>query len=45
MKLGYDWIALYVNDNSVICFDSFGVERLPKKIKKFIENKILYKYF
>ena len=30
------WIALYVNDNNVTYFDSFGVEHIPKMIKKFI---------
>ena len=25
--------------DEVICFDSFGVEHIPKKIKKFISNK------
>ena len=24
------WIALYVNDNNVTYFDSFGVEHIPK---------------
>ena len=33
------WIALYVNDNNVTYFDSFGVEHIPKEIKKFIRNK------
>ena len=26
------WIALCVNDNNVTCFDSFGVEHIPKEI-------------
>ena len=26
------WIALCVNDNNVTCFDSFGVEHIPKGI-------------
>ena len=26
------WIALYVNDNNVTYFDSFGVEHVPKEI-------------
>ena len=30
---------MYLNDNNAIYFDSFGVEHLPKEIKKFIENK------
>ena len=33
------WIVLYVNDNNVAYFDSFGVEHIPKEIKKFIGNK------
>ena len=32
-------MALYVNDNNVIYFDSFGVEHIPKEIRKFIGNK------
>ena len=31
--------ALYVNGNNLICFDGFGVEHIPKEIKKFIKNK------
>ena len=37
--IGTYWVALYVNNNDVTCFDSFGVEHIPKKIKKFISNK------
>ena len=33
------WMALYVNANNTIHFDSFAVEHIPKEIKKFIENK------
>ena len=33
------WIALYVKNNEVIYFDSFGVEHVLKEIKKFIGNK------
>ena len=33
------WIALYVKDNEVIYFDSFGVEYIPKELKKFIGHK------
>ena len=32
-------IAFFVKSNEVIYFDSFGVEYLPKEIKKFIRNK------
>ena len=34
-----DWIALYVNAKNITYFDSFGVENIPKEIRKFIENK------
>ena len=34
-------MALYVNDNNVIYFDSFGVEHIPKEIRKFIRNKAI----
>ena len=42
--IGTHWIALYVNKiafktNEVIYFDSFGVEHIPKEIKKFIGHK------
>ena len=33
------WIALYVNSDKLTHFDSFGVEHIQKKIKKFIGNK------
>ena len=34
------WIAFYANNkNTVTYFDSFGVEHIPKEIKKFINYK------
>ena len=33
------WIALYVNNNEVIYFDSFGVEHVPKKSKDLLDIK------
>ena len=30
---------MYVQNNSVTYFNSFGVEYIPKEIKKFINNK------
>ena len=36
---GTHWIALYVKNNEVIYFDSFGVEHGPKEIKRFIGHK------
>ena len=30
---------MYVNAKNVTYFDSFGVEQIPKEIRKFIRNK------
>ena len=44
-SIGIHWIVLYVNGNNrtasckEIYSDSFGVEHVPKQIKKFIGNK------
>ena len=38
-SIGTHWIALYVNGTNVTYFDSFGVEHIPKEIKKFIPHK------
>ena len=38
--IGTHWIALYILNNKVTCFDSFGVEHIPKEIKKFIRGSI-----
>ena len=37
--IGTHWVALYVQNNNVTYFDSFGVEHIPKEIKRFINNK------
>ena len=37
--VGTHWIALYVKDNEITYFDSFGIEHVPKEIENFIENK------
>ena len=37
--IGTHWIALYVKNNDITYFDSFGVEHIPKKIIKFIARK------
>ena len=37
--IGTYWIALYVKNNVVTYFDSFGVEHIPKEIKAFIKNR------
>ena len=39
LDIGTHWIALYVKNNDITYFDSFGVENIPKEIKVFIKNK------
>ena len=38
--IGTHWVALYLNNNDVIYFDSFGVEHIPKDIKAFIDRSL-----
>ena len=38
-SIGTQWIALYVNAEYITYFDTFGVEHIPKEMKKFIGNK------
>ena len=37
--IGTHWIALYVLNNDIAYFDSFGIEHIPKEIKAFTGNK------
>ena len=37
--IGSHWIALYVQNNDVTFFDSFGAEHIPEEIRKFIRNR------
>ena len=39
--IGTHWVALYVNNKTATHFDSFGVEHIPKNVKKFINDKII----
>ena len=41
--IGTHWVALYVQNNNVTYFDSFGVEHIQKEIKAFINNKNITK--
>ena len=38
-NIGTNCIALYILNNNVTYFDSFGAEHIPKDILKFIGNK------
>ena len=37
--IGTHWVALYVNNKTIIYFDSLGVEHIPREIMKFIARK------
>ena len=39
--IGTHWIALYILNDNVTYFDSFGVEHIPKEIKKFIDKSTI----
>ena len=39
--IGTHWVALYVQNNNVTYFDSFGVEHIPKEIKTFTGRSLL----
>ena len=38
--IGTHWIVLYVNNKTVTYCDSFGVEHIPKEIRKFNNKNI-----
>ena len=33
------WVALYVQNNNVTYFDTFGVEHIPREVRTFFTNK------
>ena len=37
--IGTHWIALYVKNNDITYFDSFGVQHIPMEIIKFVGRK------
>ena len=37
------WVALYLHNNNVTYFHSFGVEHIPKEIKTFIDRSLSIK--
>ena len=37
--IGTHWVALYIQNNDVTYFDSFGVEHIPKKLKHILVIK------
>ena len=41
--IGTDWVPLYMKNNDVTYFDSFGVEHIPKEIKTLIRNNNIKK--
>ena len=39
--IGTHWVALYALNNNFTYFDGFGVEHIPKEIKKSIEGSLI----
>ena len=39
-NIGTHWFTLYVQNNDVTYFYSFGVERIPKEIKAFMDRPL-----
>ena len=39
--IGTHWIGLYALNDNVTYFDSFGVEHIPKEIKKIIDKSTI----
>ena len=37
--IGTHWVALYVNNETIIYFDSFRVEHIPNEVMKFTGNE------
>ena len=44
-EIGTHWVALYVKNNDITYFDSFGVEHIPKEIKTFMKNRNIKQIF
>ena len=40
-KPGTHWVAIFIQKKNAVYFDSFGVERLPEEIKRFLHGKNL----
>ena len=43
--IGIHWVALCVKNNDITCFDSFGVEYIPKEIINLLVIKTLKQTF
>ena len=41
-QAGTHWVAIFVNDNRAVYFDSFGVEHLPVEIQRFLRKKDIH---
>ena len=44
-SVGTPWIVLYVNDEDLTYFDSFGVQHIPKEINGSTDNKNITNIF
>ena len=42
---GKHWISLFIDKNTAVCSESFGIEDIPKEVwNKFRDNQILTIY-
>ena len=44
-SVGTHWMALSVNGDNLTYFKNFGVEYVPKEMKKFFGNKICHNMY
>ena len=35
------WVSLFIDSNTAVCFDSFGIEYNPQEVLKKIKNKLV----
>ena len=40
-NIGTHWVRFYVNNKAAAYFDSFGIEHIPREIKRAVINKSL----
>ena len=40
-RAGTHWVAVHINGDQAVYFNSFGIEHLPEEILKFVRNKHL----
>ena len=36
---GTHWVSLFIDRNTAVCFDSFGIEYIPQKVLNKVRDK------